>query len=132
MRLADDRSARIGLCGGQAAPQGRILLSASPFAEGCSAEPKSLRHNDAQHGPTTHFTPPHLMRRRLLAVVRPYFHTLFNDSVRSYHAFYASLTSTILSFGGQTALAEALPDWQQFRFSTNFSSVMFGASLAGC
>ena len=29
--------------------------------------PKSLRHNDAQHGPTTYFTPRHLLRRRLLA-----------------------------------------------------------------
>ena len=40
--------------------------------------PKSLRHNDAQHGPTTHFTPRHLLRRRLLGeiIVDGYIQTL--------------------------------------------------------
>ena len=33
--------------------------------------PKLLRHDKSEHGPTTHFTPQHLLRRRLLAVGFP-------------------------------------------------------------
>ena len=42
------------------------LLRPPPWSYLVGRPPNSLRHNDAQHGPTTHFTPRHLLRRRLL------------------------------------------------------------------
>ena len=42
------------------------LLRPPPRSYLVGRPPNSLRHNDAQHGPTTHFTPRHLLRRRLL------------------------------------------------------------------
>ena len=42
------------------------LLRPPPWSYLVGRPPKSLRHNDAQHGPTTYFTPRHLLRRRLL------------------------------------------------------------------
>ena len=42
------------------------LLRTPPRSSLVGRPPNSLRHNDAQHGPTTFFTPRHLLRRRLL------------------------------------------------------------------
>ena len=44
------------------------LLRPPPRSSLVGRPPKSLRDNDPQHGPTTHFTPRHLLRRRLLEI----------------------------------------------------------------
>ena len=70
--MATDRRAS-GSVAGQAAPQGEscYLVRPPPRSYLVGQPPKSLRHNDEQHGPTTHFTPRHLLRRRLLARTDP-------------------------------------------------------------